>query len=190
MSKKIIISIVILAIIVVVGYLIYQVQISKEIGQPTQRPSETSIFTLDPQNCTYLIEGRNVTLINGSAEEEIVPDSASRIITKYFGNEVTGDFNDDGFSDVAFLLTQETGGSGTFYYIAVALGSESKCLGTNAIFLGDRIAPQTINFQNGEIIVNYVDRNPDEPMTEIPSLGISKYFKILNNQLINIQENQ
>ncbi len=184
MSKKIIISIVILAIVVAVGYLIYQSQAPKEIGQPIQQPSETSMFTLDPQNCTYIIEGRNITLINGSAEEEIVSGSASKIITKYFGNEVTGDFNNDGFSDVAFLLTQETGGSGTFYYVAVALGSENKCLGTNAIFLGDRIAPQTINFQNGEIIVNYADRNPDEPMTATPSIGVSKYFRITDNQLL------
>jgi len=189
MSKKIIILIVILAIVVAVGYLIYQFQNPKEIGQPTQQPTETQIFTLDYQNCTYLIEGKNVSLVNGYSEEAI-SDSASKTITRYFGNEVSGDFNNDGFSDSAFLLTQETGGSSTFYYVAVALGSDNKCLGTNAIFLGDRIAPQTINFQDGEIIVNYADRNPDEPMTEIPSFGVSKYFKIVNNQLINIQENQ
>lgn len=81
-------------------------------------------------------------------------------------------------------MTQESGGSGTFYYLAAALGSKDKCIGTNAIFLGDRIASQSTNFQNGEIIVNYADRNPDEPMTEIPSVGVSKYFKITGNQLL------
>jgi len=179
MSKKIIIPII---VVMVGGYLVYHPQ--KGIKQST----ETQKFTLDAKNCTYLIEGQNITLINGYSEEEIASGSASKIITKYFGNEAAGDFNNDGFSDVAFLLTQETGGSGTFYYVAAALGSENKCLGTNAIFLGDRIAPQTINFQNGEIIVNYADRNPDEPMTASPSVGVSKYFHINEGQLVEIQK--
>jgi len=155
----------------VAGYSIYQSQ--EEIGQST----ETQQFTLDAKNCTYLIEGQNITLINGYSEEEVAPGSVSKIITKYFGNEVTGDFNNDGFPDIAFVLTQEGGGSGTFYYLVSALGSKDKCIGTNAIFLGDRIAPQSTNFQNGEIIVNYADRKADEPMTATPSNWSFKIFQ-------------
>lgn len=80
------------------GYSIYQSQ--EEIGQST----ETQQFTLDAKNCTYLIEGQNITLINGYSEEEVAPGSVSKIITKYFGNEVTGDFNNDGFPDICFCL--------------------------------------------------------------------------------------
>ncbi len=184
MSKKntAIIICIILLVIIILG--IYWFTYSQKNVSNNNQPSPTSAFVLDPKNCAYNIENQAVALVDGYSEQEVAPGSASKTITRYFGNEVSGDFNNDGFSDIAFILTQESGGSGTFYYLAVALGSKDKCIGTNAIFLGDRIAPQSTNFQNGEIIVNYADRNPDEPMTEIPSVGVSKYFKITGNQLL------
>lgn len=142
--------------------------------------------TLNYKNCTYIIEGINVTLKNGYSEEKITPSSASKIITQYFGNEVSNDLNGDGLSDVAFILTQNTGGSGTFYYIAVALGNNNGCKGTNAILLGDRIAPQNIEIQDGKIIVNYADRKIDEAMTIQPSIGITKQFTIEGTTLKDV----
>ncbi len=142
----------------------------------------------DPQNASYIIDGKEVVLSNGMAEEEIAPGSASKLITRYFGNEAEGDFNDDGTKDTAFLLTQDGGGSGTFFYVAAALKTEEGYKGTNAIFIGDRIAPQTTEFRNGEIIVNYADRRADEPMTASPSVGVSKYFKIAGDRLVEISQ--
>lgn len=142
----------------------------------------------DAKNATYVIEGKNQTLVNGRAEEELAPGSASRIITQYFGNEVVGDFNRDGQKDVAFLLSQQTGGSGTFYYVAVALGQKKGVRGTNAIFLGDRIAPQSTVFQNGEIVVNYADRKLGEPMSTNPSMGVSKYFTVVDESLFDVKK--
>jgi tryptophan-rich sensory protein len=101
-----------------------------------------------------------------------------RYLGGYFGNSVTADFNHDGFQDYAFLVTQDGGGSGTFYYVVAALGSKEGYQGTNAIFLGDRIAPQTTEWKNETIIVNYADRKPDEPMTALPTVGASKYLVI------------
>lgn len=141
-------------------------------------------YMLDSKNCTYNIDNQEISLVNGQAEQEITPGSASKLVTRYFGNESYGDFNGDGFSDTAFLVMQNSGGSGTFYYVVAALGSKDKCIGTNAIFIGDRIAPQNTEFKNGEIIVNYADRKADEPMVALPSVGVSKYFKVNGNQLI------
>lgn len=142
--------------------------------------------TTDLKNISYEIEGNEVALMNGLSEIETAPGSASKIVTKYFGNEVRYDFNGDGMEDVAFLLTQERGGSGTFFYIAAALGSATGYSGKNAIFLGDRIAPQATEFRDGQIIVNFAERKPGEPMTALPSVGVSKYFEIKNSQLVEI----
>ena len=138
---------------------------------------------IDPQNATYIIEGQSVTLINGRAESAVAINSASKIVTQYFGNEAIGDLNGDGMPDVAFVLSQSTGGSGTFYYVAVALKTANGYQGTNAILLGDRIAPQTTEIRSGQLIVNYADRNPGEPMTTQPSLGVSKYLKVNDTTL-------
>jgi len=176
--KKIII-LVIVAIVVAggLGYWFYQLKTEIKMVEKTN---------LDPKNCTYIIEGKNITLKNGYSEGEIIPGVASKIITQYFGNEVVADFNGDGIKDAAFLLTQTSGGTGIFYYAVAALGSKDGCKGTNAVLLGDRIAPQTTEFNNVEIIVNYADRKPNEPMTTNPSVGVSKYFKIISDQLVAV----
>ena len=101
----------------------------------------------------------------------------------YFGNEATGDLNGDGKPDTAFIVTSQPGGSGTFFYVIVALRTATGYTGTNAVLLGDRIAPQTTEIRGGELIVNYADRRPDEPFTAQPSVGKSMYLKVLNGVL-------
>ena len=142
--------------------------------------------TENVKNKTYLIENDLVTLKNGLSEIEIVPGSASKKVTKYFGNDVIGDLNNDNKPDTVFLLTQESGGSGIFYYVVVMLSSEKGYDGTNAILLGDRIAPQTTEIKDGKIVVNYSDRKVGEPFSVAPSVGVSKYFKIENKKLTEI----
>lgn len=136
------------------------------------------------KNSTYKIGNMNVALVNGFSEIEIIPGSASKITTRYFGNEAFDDLNGDGLMDVVFLLTQDGGGSGTFYYAAAAIKTPAGYQGANAVFIGERIAPQTTEIKNGEIIINYADRKPGEPMTAQPSVGVSKYLKVENGTLI------
>jgi len=152
------------------------------------RPIIKEVVSINPQNAIYNIEGQNVKLINGKAEQGVVSNSATKVITQYFGNEAKGDFNNDGKIDTAFILTQDTGGSGTFYYVSLALGLENGIIGANAIFLGDRIAPQTTEFKNGEIIVNYAERKPNEPMTTKSSIGVSRYFKVVDAKLVEVKK--
>lgn len=152
------------------------------IGDISPRVANKMIAVMDmnPLNATYLIDGKQVTLRNGMAEYEVVPGSASKEVTRVFGAPQKGDLDGDGIDDYAMLISQEGAGSGTFYYVAVGLADKDsgKILGTNSIFLGDRIAPQNISVSNGVILVNYAERRTGEPMTAQPSVGVSKYFRI------------
>lgn len=133
-----------------------------------------NIGASSPRDATYKINGQLVTLNDGVAESLLVPGSVTKTITKYFGNEVTHDFDGDGREDTAFLLTQETGGSGTFFYVVVALNKADGYVGSEGLFLGDRIAPQPTNMGNGNVIVvNYAERKTGEPFTTRPSVGKS-----------------
>lgn len=167
----------ILIVLILAGALVfYYEKESKDIDTP------------DYKNISYQIEGQTIKLVNGMSEINLAPNSASKQITKYFGNEASGDLNNDGKNDIVFLLTQNNGGSGTFYYVVAALSSSSGYHGTNAIFLGDRIAPQTTKIENGIIIINYADRGVNEAMTNTPSIGISKYLKITDGSLVTINQ--
>jgi heat shock protein HslJ len=131
----------------------------------------------DYKNATYIINGTSVKLVNGVSKVPAAPDSSEKIVTKYFGNEVTGDLDGDGTKDMAFLLTQETGGSGTFYYLVAALNTPTGYIGSNGTFLGDRISPQTTEISSSSIItVHYADRKPDESFAIAPSVGKSIRF--------------
>ena len=146
-------------------------------------PKEQAVIATDYKNAEYVIEGKSIKLENGTAETEVAPGSSSKIITRYFGNELKTDLNNDGREDVVFLLTQEMGGSGTFYYVVAALNTEQGYIGSDGYLLGDRIAPQTTEVsqnprQKNVIIVNYADRAPQEPMTARPSQGRSVYLKL------------
>jgi hypothetical protein len=139
---------------------------------------------IDPRNATYEIGGRPVTLVDGFSEVEAAPGSASKVTTRYFGNEAVGDLDGDGVADVGLVLTQSSGGSGTFYYAAVALKTATGYVGTNGVLLGDRVAPQTTEIRGSVLIVNYADRRPGEPFTTQPSVGVSKYLRVVGGRLV------
>lgn len=140
------------------------------------------------KDASYLIDGQQVTLQNGFSEVPAAPDSASKITTRYFGNEAYEDLNGDGREDVVFLLTQNTGGSGTFFYAVGAVITDDGYVGTDGYLLGDRIAPQTINpspnpRHKDVVVVNYADRAAGEPMSAQPSVGKSAYLKLDSSRM-------
>jgi heat shock protein HslJ len=133
----------------------------------------------DYKNLEYSIGGRSVRLVDGVAEAPAAPGSASLIVTRYFGNEARGDLDGDGREDVAFLLTQEPGGSGTFFYVVAALDLPSGFRGTEATLLGDRISPQSTELRSdGTIVVSYADRAPGESFATPPSVAKSISLKL------------
>lgn len=138
---------------------------------------------VDPANTTYLIEGERI-LLTGGVHESIIPDSSSTIRTAIFDQPVVGDLDGDGDKDMALVLQRDMGGSGLFYYFAVALqNSDTTAQGLNTLFVGDRIAPQSMEIRDGVAIFNYAERKPDEPMTAQPSIGVSLYAVVKNGVL-------
>lgn len=140
-----------------------------------QAPSTESVeATSDYKSATYLIDGKEIKLVNGLSETEAAPGSATRVVTRYFGNEIRKDLDGDGREDVAFIMTQSSGGSGTFYYVVAALDTPSGYVGSQGLLLGDRIAPQTTQSGEGRVvIVNYADRKAGEDFSVPPSVGKS-----------------
>lgn len=135
------------------------------------------VEVLSPLEATYTVDHQSVTLKKGMATIAVASSTASTVTTRVFGTPVYGDIGGD--MDVAALyLTQDMGGSGMFFYVAAAYETGEGWSGTNAVLLGDRIAPQNVRIENGTIVVNYADRKPNEPFSVPPSQGVSRYFVI------------
>jgi heat shock protein HslJ len=122
------------------------------------------------ENVSYTVDGHPVRLVGGVAVSEAAPGSASRVVTRYVGNTLLHDLNGDGREDVAGLITQDHGGSGTFYYVVAALQTDSGYVGSHALLLGDRIIPRALTpGPRRSIVVRYADRAPGEPMATPPT---------------------
>ncbi|HEY4493706.1 MAG TPA: hypothetical protein VJB98_03750 [Candidatus Paceibacterota bacterium] len=108
-----------------------------------------------------------------------------------FGEPVFGDLDGDGeLSDAAVWLTYDGGGSGTFFYAAFALKDSGGYVASKALFLGDRIAPQNIEIQDGLAVYNYAVREEGEPMTAQPSVAKSTWVKLdfSTNKVVEVTE--
>ena len=182
--KKILLSLVVGMGLLVAAFYALNAYIYNEKQAPEAQSPEVSKPTIsDYKDAAYSIEGISVQLTDGVSVVEAAPGSSSKVTTRYFGNEFTTDLNNDGRDDLVFLLTQETGGSGTFYYAVAALNLEHGYVGSDGYLLGDRIAPQSIETSpnprhKNVVVVNYADRAVEEPMTAQPSVGKSAYLKL------------
>jgi hypothetical protein len=135
--------------------------------------------TFDGRNVSFTVDGKFITLVNGVSETPIA-NSSARTTTRYFGYEAEGDLDGDGLADHAFLVTQDAGGSGTFYYVVVALKNNEGYTTTNAFFIGDRITPESIEIRSDtrDLRVYYTGRKRGEPMTTPPSEGKVLLLKV------------
>jgi len=172
--RRIILGVIVSAALLIVGFYAFNAYIYNE---------KQVTAAADFKNAEYRIEGAAIQLKDGVSEVEAAPGSSSKIVTRYFGNDFEIDLNNDGREDVVFLLTQETGGSATFYYVVAALNAERGYVGSDGFLLGDRIAPQSIETSpnprhKNVVVANYADRAEGEPVTEQPTVGKSAYLKL------------
>jgi len=131
-----------------------------------------------PLNTTYDIGGEVFTLVNGKAEKDYAPGSATKNKLSVFGEPVYGDLNNDGQIDAAVLLQNDPGGSGTFYYAVLAINNNGVYKSTNALLLGDRISPQTVEIHDGRAVYNYAERKIGEDFSVPPSIGKSLWINL------------
>ncbi|MCA9363205.1 META domain-containing protein [Candidatus Kaiserbacteria bacterium] len=136
------------------------------------------IEATDPLNTTYDIDGEAFALVDGLVQKSIAPDSASKNTVRTFGEPAYGDIDGDGDDDAVLILVQDFGGSGTFYYVAVAVNDNGIYKGTDTILLGDRISPQNYSIFDGRAEVNYVVRQDGEDFSVPPSEGKTLHLQV------------
>lgn len=149
----------------------------EETASSQQAAAATATF--DGRNSSFTVDENLIRLRDGLSETP-VENSSAKVVTRYLGNEAHGDLNGDGLTDQAFWVTHSTGGSGTYYYVVVALNLGDRYMTTNAFRVGDRIAPQAIEIHSDaqELHVNFSGRREGEPMTAQTSEGKVLLLKV------------
>jgi len=137
------------------------------VAEPEPRPA-------DPASARYEIEGQVFALAGGFAEE---PAAAGALATLIAGDPVFGDLDGDGDDDAVLWLIHQSGGSGTFYYVAAAYRESSGFRGTRAIFVADRIAPGALSIAHRLVTARYLARRPGEAMAVAPTIEAVSHFQ-------------
>jgi hypothetical protein len=156
------------------------------VSEPKATATQAEAARNDVRSVTFEIDGAAVTLHDGHAEQLSARGSRTQIVTDVFGTPVERDVDGDGDRDAVMFLVRESGGSGTFYYVAAALTTDQGVVGTNAPMLGDRIAPQSLEVRHGLIEANIATRGPDEPMSASPTVEQLKHFTLEGRRLTPI----
>lgn len=171
--KKAVIIIIILASILLL-YTMRDKFPAKEASTP--QVSENGLFRPDPSSATFTFDDGPITLSMGRNE------GASGEETILLNKFAYGDINADDKEDTALLLARYGGGSGTFIYLAAFVSGPVTYRGSKVIFIGDRIAPQSISIKQGIVTVEYLDRRPDEALATEPTVPVSKQFVYRNGE--------
>lgn len=137
------------------------------------------------KNASFLLEGSNVQLTDGISAVPIENSSLVNL-TKYYGCPSSGQLEDKKTAALSFVISNESGGSGTFYYLAAAVEKDGGYIIIDPVFIGDRIKPIETSINNGILIISYLDRAAGEGYSAEPSIQKNRKFKVADGIIIEI----
>ena len=150
-------------------------------------PQANTTLAQSLPNLAYPLEAASsgiAQLTDGVFEEPAAPGSAAVTRIQLGTAQVFGDINADGAEDAALTLVVDSGGSGTFTYLAAVLDQNGTYQALPAVFLGDRITVQSLNIQPGQVVVDLLTRAAGEPMSADPTVEQHLTFKLSGDQLV------
>lgn len=129
------------------------------------------------------IYGEPVTLTDGLYEgEPFVEGGASKPTVTLIPFTAFGDLNGDGIDDAALLLVESSGGSGSFFYLAAVINSKGMPENVATTLLGDRLSPESLAIEAGEVVLEAATHAEDDPMC-CPSLKTRTTYRLQNGEL-------
>ncbi|MDX9864210.1 MAG: META domain-containing protein [Anaerolineaceae bacterium] len=158
----------------------------QEIQPPTAAPTEEP--TIVPlqidlnklENTTYQgIYEEAVPLTDGVYEGEPVTEgSALRPLVTLIPEIVAfGDLNGDGVEDAVVVLTENSGGSGSFVYLAAVVNDMGVLKNIATLLLGDRVFPSQITIADQQIVVEMLTHSDSDPLC-CPSLEVRNTYAL------------
>jgi hypothetical protein len=155
-------------------------------SQPTNTASSTPLapggLTLDMlKNGTYHtpVDGRTVTLVNGSYSEG---SGGSAFSVQMLDIHAFGDLNGDGKADAVVFLAENRGGSGVFESAVAVIDQGGKPHQESQAQLGDRVQIKSADISSGVIHLNMLVQAPNDPMC-CPTLPQEQDFWLIDTRL-------
>ena len=162
--------------------------IIEDVVTTSDIPADLSFEALGELSYHGILE-QPVTLTDGQFEgESIVEGGASRPIVNLLSQPVSyGDLDNDGQPDAAVVLVSNSGGSGTFVYLALVQPRDGALENVATSFLGDRVQVKSLSIEGDRLIATLLSHAPDDPAC-CPSQEETRLFRLSGEQLIAADE--
>ena len=135
----------------------------------------------DMRNLSLQMEdlaGKPVRLINGRFQGDHLSVSVLKT--------ATADLDQDGLTDGVIIIFENSGGSGNFRTLCLLMNNGKKMVHTDEKFIGDRIRITSLKIDAGTIIVDYLDRSPDESFAVEPHIRKRVNYRVRGIKLERI----
>ena len=153
---------------------------------PTPLPDLPGISPNQIRNSEYRLgffdQIRMVQLTDGQYQEG-TPGSTDYISVSVTDFIARGDLNGDGEDEAVAVVAENYGGSGTFVFLAVYQYLNGEALFLTSIFLDDRPLINHLAVENGEIFIDVVVHDKDDPMC-CPTLATTRHYLLNGINLI------
>jgi hypothetical protein len=153
---------------------------------PTPLPDIPGISPTDVRNAEYQLgysdQIRTVQLTDGQFQEGSLSgtDYVSVSMTDFI---VPGDLTGDGENEAVAIVAENFGGSGTFVFLAVYAYQNDEAVFLTSIFLDDRPLINHLAVEDGQIFVDVIIHDRDDPMC-CPTLRTTRNYLLNGNNLI------
>ena len=158
------------------------------LAQPAEAETPAEEGALTPEalaNMEYTVEeteSGGVLLSDGYYEEPAAPGSASMTTVTLLPESIAFGAI-DGVPSAAVVLVVQTGGSGSFYYLALVQEQDGAPVHVSSVLLGDRVRIASVTIEDNQIVVDMVTQGPDDPMC-CPSTRVVNTYALQEGQLV------
>jgi len=153
---------------------------------PTPLPDAPGISPEDIRNSQYQLgfsdQIQSVQLEDGHYEAGTLSgaDYVSVTVTDFI---VRGDLNHDGENEAVAVVAENYGGSGTFVFLVVYQFISDEAVFLTSTFLDDRPLIDHLDVEDGEIFVDAIIHNSEDPMC-CPTMQTTRRFLLNGTNLI------
>lgn len=153
-----------------------------EITPPDPLP--VSKAAVDPAAMTYRsnwLPSGEVTLTQGVYRAPAAPGVAAELVVRLSRKPVFGTI--DGKAVGAAILVTQTGGTGSFYDLALLVRTADGWVNRDVISLGDRIAVHELAIRDNQVVLTMTVHAPHDPLC-CPTLPLEKRYLVQADRLV------
>ena len=119
--------------------------------------------------------------------EPFVEGGASRPRVELLDHHVSGELGASPGDETAAFLSENSGGSGTFLYLAVIGRDSGKIKNLDTVLIGDRVQVEGVRLEHGAIVVDVLQSGPDDPMC-CPTESATRAWRLERGELVEVVE--